>query len=35
MESIMKLRGKFARLLVGMARSGETYDPAKALLLAA
>ncbi|NOU95691.1 IS110 family transposase [Paenibacillus sp. LMG 31456] len=35
MKSIMKLLGKLARLLVGMARTGEAYNPAKTLPLAA
>ena len=29
MKSIMKLCGKLARILVGMARSGEAYNPHK------
>jgi transposase len=35
MKSIMKLCGKLARLLVGMARSGEAYNPNKAFPQAA
>ena len=31
MRSIMKLCGKLARILVGMARSGEAYNPPKTL----
>jgi len=31
MKSIMKLCGKLARILVGMARSGEAYNPPKTL----
>ncbi|BBH19012.1 hypothetical protein Back11_30840 [Paenibacillus baekrokdamisoli] len=33
MRSIMKLCGKLARILVGMARSGEAYNPSKTLSL--
>ncbi|OPH51173.1 hypothetical protein BC351_35575 [Paenibacillus ferrarius] len=35
MKSIMKLCGKLARLLVGMARSDEAYNPNKIFALAA
>ncbi|KRF43563.1 hypothetical protein ASG93_01165 [Paenibacillus sp. Soil787] len=35
MKSIMKLCGKLARLLVGMARSDEAYNPDKIFALAA
>ena len=31
MRSIMKLCGKLARILVGMARSGEAYNPHKTM----
>ena len=33
MRSIMKLCGKLARILVGMARRGEAYNPPKTLLI--
>ncbi|OXM82651.1 hypothetical protein CF651_29795 [Paenibacillus rigui] len=33
MKSIMKLCGKLARILVGMARSGQGYIPNNTLLL--
>lgn len=35
MKSIMKLCGKLARILVGMARSGESYNPSKTLPIVA
>lgn len=35
MKSIMKLVGKLARILVGMARSNESYRPNKVHALAA
>jgi hypothetical protein len=35
MKSIMKLCGKLARLLVGMARSQEAYNPGKLFVMAA
>jgi transposase len=35
MKSIMKLCGKLARLLVGLARSEEAYSPNKVFALAA
>ena len=35
MKSIMKLCSKLARLLVGLARSNEAYNPTKILALAA
>jgi transposase len=33
MKSIIKLCGKLARILVGMARSGQAYTPMKTLPL--
>jgi hypothetical protein len=35
MKSIMKLCGKLARLLVGLARTEEAYNPKKVFALAA
>jgi hypothetical protein len=35
MKSIMKLCGKLARLLVGLARSEEAYNPVKVFALTA
>ncbi|RJE90396.1 hypothetical protein D3P07_09375 [Paenibacillus sp. 1011MAR3C5] len=32
-RSVMKLVGKFARILVAMASSGEAYEPNRALLM--